>query len=568
MSIYQLINEIDGKEIVLPAIQRDFVWDRDRIRLLFDSMMRGYPVGIVLLWETYQPIQFRYFTADFRRDTLHSFHDHAVNKRTKLVLDGQQRLSSIYVALRGQYEGEDLYFDIMSGRDKDDYSEEKFVFEFLSTKSATEFNKLAINTPDDSEEEVRFFLKVKDVIGKTATELLSIRENVAKELNLSVEDKLRVETNLLTLLQTLTGDEEILKTQTIDSKLPAADAKRKTAFDILEIFVRINTQGVRLSRSDLIVSMLRLYWKDASDVLPAFLKEVNAGSGLDIDTDFVIRCMFSTAGLGTRLDFELLRKQSSVEKIRASYKKCFEAIRSTVDFVREDCKLNSSRLIGGISTLVPFVQYLFESPKQAFPKDSLSQAVKSLYLFAFSKVFTQHSESRTGAFVRDFLPSAQEIYEGSPFPYSQALRFVNLRSNFSPGEDRLFANNVELALTLVQGRSGAKVKFEGNLPELDHIFPQATLFSKKVPPHEINDIGNFWILPRTLNRNKSAKHPKEYLADVEQGYLAVACIDLRMLDIRAYRTFVSTRRLCLTKKLLRLTGINPADSALLEEDLE
>ena len=53
MSIYELVNEIDNGDIVLPAIQRDFVWDEDRIELLLDSMFRGYPVGIVLLWETY-----------------------------------------------------------------------------------------------------------------------------------------------------------------------------------------------------------------------------------------------------------------------------------------------------------------------------------------------------------------------------------------------------------------------------------------------------------------------------------------------------------------------------------
>ena len=159
--------------------------------------------------------------------------------------------------------------------------------------------------------------------------------------------------------------------------------------------------------------MLRLYWKEASDVLPTFLKEINTGSGLDIDNDFVIRCMFfgDGGGLGTRLDFELLRKQSNVDKVRACYKTCFNAIRATVDFIRSDCRLDSSRLIGGIkATLVPFVQYLYHAPKQSFPYvGSRAAARKTLYLFAFSKVFTQFSESRTGAFIRDSLPTASDI---------------------------------------------------------------------------------------------------------------------------------------------------------------
>lgn len=106
MSIFQLVNEIDSGETVLPAIQRDFVWDTDRIELLFDSLFRGYPVGIVLLWETYQPVQIRRFAKDYRKDALHNFDDNAkARRRIKLVLDGQQRLSSLYVALRGTYGG-------------------------------------------------------------------------------------------------------------------------------------------------------------------------------------------------------------------------------------------------------------------------------------------------------------------------------------------------------------------------------------------------------------------------------------------------------------------------------
>ena len=60
MSISGLMEQIRREEIVLPAIQRDFVWSEEQIEKLFDSVMRGYPIGIVLLWETYDDIQYRY----------------------------------------------------------------------------------------------------------------------------------------------------------------------------------------------------------------------------------------------------------------------------------------------------------------------------------------------------------------------------------------------------------------------------------------------------------------------------------------------------------------------------
>lgn len=572
MSIYQLINEIDSKEIVLPAIQRDFVWDIGRISLLFDSMMRGYPVGIILLWETYQPIQFRYFDNYFTPDALHKFHDNTGDKRLKLVLDGQQRLSSIYVALKGRHEGRGLYLDVLSGRDKDDYSEEKFDFSFFTTDEVKEINAATVQSANASqtvqepgEEVLRYSVHIPDIIGRTPADLMKLRGTISEKLHLNEADKTRMEVNLLTLSHALTGDEEILKTQTIDSKLPSDDQKRKSAFDILEIFVRINTQGVRLSRSDLIVSMLRLYWREASDVLPTFMKEINAGSGLDIDNDFVIRCMFSTAGLGTRLDFELLRKQSNVDKVRACYKTCFNAIRSTVDFIRSDCRLDSSRLIGGISTLVPFVQYLYHAPKQSFPMGNKAAARKTLYLFAFSKTFTQFSESRTGAFIRDSLPAANDIKAGAPFSYDDALKFVHYRTNFDPGDERLFANNPELALALVQKKSGGKIKYSGNMPEIDHIFPQSTLREKKFEAHEIDDLGNKWILPRTLNRNKSAAHPKDYLAKEDKEYLQDAFINPKRLDLRAYKTFIKDRRRSICEELVKITGIKPVDLSQLRK---
>lgn len=140
-----------------------------------------------------------------------------------------------------------------------------------------------------------------------------------------------------------------------------------------------------LRRSDLIVSMLRLYWADASALLPRFLKEINDAGNLNIDNDFIIRCMFSTAGIGTRLDFELLRKKSNVDKLQKTYQNCFDAIRSTVDFVRAECGIDSAVLLGGINTMVPFVHYLFHASKHIFPKGTKADARRALFLFCIRK---------------------------------------------------------------------------------------------------------------------------------------------------------------------------------------
>lgn len=107
--ISSLITQIDNQAIVLPAIQRDFVWDEERITKMFDSIMRGYPLGIVLLWETYLDIKYREFDEDYQTESKFVFKDNSTNKTIKLVLDGQQRLQSIFIALNGSLDNKELF---------------------------------------------------------------------------------------------------------------------------------------------------------------------------------------------------------------------------------------------------------------------------------------------------------------------------------------------------------------------------------------------------------------------------------------------------------------------------
>ena len=138
MNIVTLLNQIDSRDIVLPAIQRDFVWSEEKIEKLMDSIMRGYPVGIVLVWETYKDIQYREFEKIYRNGTRPAFIDNSSNKKLKLVLDGQQRLQALFLALYGSYNGKYLYFDILSGRHSDDFEEEKYHFYFATPQEADE----------------------------------------------------------------------------------------------------------------------------------------------------------------------------------------------------------------------------------------------------------------------------------------------------------------------------------------------------------------------------------------------------------------------------------------------
>ena len=102
----------------LPHIQRAFVWNEDQICRLFDSILREYPISTLLIWKTKSRIRLRRFIDEFRseyRQNLIPFFVTPDDSRKALVLDGQQRLQSLFVGLCGSYAGRELYFDVLSG---------------------------------------------------------------------------------------------------------------------------------------------------------------------------------------------------------------------------------------------------------------------------------------------------------------------------------------------------------------------------------------------------------------------------------------------------------------------
>ena len=273
MSIINLLNQIKNEEIVLPAIQRDFVWPEGKVLRLLDSVMRGYPIGIALLWETYLDIQYRKFDEAFRDGQIHDFKENKRKNKRKLVLDGQQRLQSLYIALYGSYEGKSLYFDVLSGRESDDVSEEKYDFEFLD-KAGFERWHAEINTgpgaPDASENGgPKYLVKVADLFAAGVKERSALEKRIKQQIALGDDDEERLRVNIARFDEVLTKNPNILKVSVIDEDLPGDNPDRKSEADVLEIFVRVNREGTPLSRSDLIFSMLKLNWRESAESLPA-----------------------------------------------------------------------------------------------------------------------------------------------------------------------------------------------------------------------------------------------------------------------------------------------------------
>jgi len=568
MNIVTLLNQIDSNDIVLPAIQRDFVWSEDKISKLLDSIMRGYPVGIVLVWETYKDIQYRQFEKVYLNGTRPAFLDNSSNKKLKLVLDGQQRLQALYLALYGSYKGKYLYFDVLSGRISDDFEEDKFYFYFATPEQSEEWNKEAEDnrSPDsDNDDNIEYYSKVSDLFKMDVSAKQKYRKQITKKLKLTEEDELRLETNLSKIDEVLTKEQNILKASIVDENKATDSQSRQTESDVLEIFVRINRQGTPLSRSDLIFSMLKLNWRESATALPEFVDKINDGNSFDIDIDFIIRCLFAVSDLGTKFDIDMLRKKSNMDKLQKNFEKCCSAIESTIDNVQKHCWISSSKAMGGILNFVPFVYYLFHLPNYEIPNNQIDHFRKSFFLFCFARPFSRYADSRLGKFIREELKNRSKD-ERKEFPLSSAVWWTNYWENVYGWNEELMQMNPRLAMYIIQQDSGSKTHYKLNKREMDHIFPRSKLREKGFDESKVNYFANFWIMSKGKNINKTNKHPKKYFEDVPDKELETALIDRDGLDYRRYGTFIKERGEKILDKLRQKIGYMENDFEILEEE--
>jgi uncharacterized protein with ParB-like and HNH nuclease domain len=224
----------------LPNIQRPFVWSEEQICRLFDSILREYPISTLLIWKTASTIRRRKFIDNWKSSLrLSDYYVPEESKTKNLVLDGQQRLQSLFIALRGSYEGRELYFDILSGEVA---APDDVKYRFAFRKSA---------------DGIFPWVKFKDLIwtGKNDRQLA---KDVAADAGraLSEAELNRIDDHLNLVSKTFKMD-EVVAYQELDSIDPP---ELYTEDDVVEVFIRANSGGTKLGKSDLLFSLLSAAW--------------------------------------------------------------------------------------------------------------------------------------------------------------------------------------------------------------------------------------------------------------------------------------------------------------------
>ncbi|NFL36767.1 DUF262 domain-containing protein [Clostridium botulinum] len=399
-SIRSIIEDVNSRRIYLPAIQRKYVWADSQITRLMDSIMLGYPIGTFLFWKVKKTIvnQKEYSMYEFIKD----YHDRDMYKNPAApqpfpigsgdetlwaVLDGQQRLTSLYIALQGSisrklpnkrwknddaFPKKELYFDLHSEKtDDDDISYE---FKFLTQEDASK-NK-----------NNKIWYLVKDILKYSAEDLLTdviIPNGWATD---------KTATKNISLLHTRLATDEIIN---------YFEVEKDSIDSVLDIFVRVNSGGTVLSKSDLLFSTIVSHWDKARDEIDKLLSEINKkGEGFNFTNDFIMRTCLYLLDMSVALKVETFKKDS-VLKIKDNWNSIRQAIKDTVDLLNE-FGFNSENIISYVA-ISPMVYYRFKGGK--FDAESKCELRKYIVIAQVKQIFGTASNSALAS-IREALKAA------------------------------------------------------------------------------------------------------------------------------------------------------------------
>lgn len=259
LTIAEVMQDISNNKYVLPSIQREYVWDTEQIETLFDSLMQDYPIGAFLFWEIEKSRLLDYDFYEFLRNYHEKNNTH--NKKVDLkgsdgvtaVLDGQQRLTSIYIGLKGSY----AYRLKYKQKKSENAYPVRYLYLNLIEDAQDETNKYDFRFLTDKEYSGMtegFWYKVGDILtmiqpGETSQYVL---DNIAFAGDYTKEQTMHANNTLQKLYNVVHTDKTLSY-----YKEKAAELDK-----VLNIFIRVNSGGTVLTYSDLLLSIASAQWEN------------------------------------------------------------------------------------------------------------------------------------------------------------------------------------------------------------------------------------------------------------------------------------------------------------------
>ena len=541
-TIRKFVNYINNPEHLggfwLPNIQRPFVWSEEQIERLYDSILREYPIGTLLVWKNKSKIKHRRFI-DHWKDSLRLLDFYVpVNEDIKmLVLDGQQRMQSLFIGLKGSYNGRQLYFNVLSG-DLKAPDDRRYEFSFYENKPGFPWIKFdTLVFPDKRNKEFKH----------------EIEANAGRDLDDQEDD--RLEENIELVRNVFCLQENLLYQEVDSIDRPAAYSED----DIVEIFIRANAGGTKLDKSDLLFSLLVSSWDDANENMTTLLEDLNT-DGYGFGRDFILKACLVLFDKGASYEVSKFRDGDTKQKIEDNWKLISEAIKDVKDFIKGKTFIQSDKVLPSYLTLIPLIYFRYHYPKQwLHGKGRAEYLVRTMLVGAFSgnpdslidKTVKKIKED--GDFIKKNIYGvirddnrSLELTKENLFGISYTDRRIHLLFNL------WYSFNYTPA-------------YVQNQPQVDHIFPQSLLRTVKDYNPDTDrwslmrfkqgardQLANMMLLTRQENGagGKWDTSAEDWFADKDQAYFDLHLIpnDPELWKLENYEKFIEERKKLILQK--------------------
>lgn len=508
MKVADILSSVDMGVVALPEFQRGYVWNGKQVRNLLESLYRGHPVGSLLIWVTAKG---------------------AVKERgegpagfgtVKLLLDGQQRVTSLYGVIRGKeppfFHGDkraflDLWFNVDT---------EEFQFYgplrmandpcWINVTRVMQEGPIAVGIPLLSKPDGQLYLqRLNSLAG------IKDREMHAEEI---------------------TGTD-------------------KTVDVVVDIFNAINSGGTKLSKGDLALAKICAAWPEARGELHARLSRWRK-QGFSFELDWLLRCV--TALVTKKARFEGLADVETAA-FADGLKRAETLVDQVLNLISSRLGLNHDRVLAGRYALIVMCCYLDQVGGKL---TSLKEQDRLLYWYVHSFLWGRYAGSTETVLNQDLLAlSGGDAFE----QLVQQLRLtrgdlVVRPEDFSGSSIGARFYPLLYLLTRVQGARdwgtglalNAHMLGKGSKLHVHHVFPKAQLYKQGHGRREVNAVANFCFLTAETNMKIGAQPPAEYMPEVEKelpGALASQWVpaDPLLWQLDGYEEFLAARRALLAQ---------------------
>ena len=546
-SIRELVNAYINGEIKLPELQRSYVWKSTQVRDLIDSLYRGYPSGTLLLW-------------DMPKDTptrLAAIEQGNTRGARELLLDGQQRLTSLSLLMQGKpviVKDRKRPIDILFNLN---HPEEVFG----QTQDAEYFE-----TVEDESTEIDALRVVRNQTFVVANNALAKQKYWVSVTKIFQDDS---ESKTLRDIGFNSNDEEwdhladrIKRVRDIvnyEYRCITLESS-KSYQEVTEIFVRVNSLGTKLRSSDLALAQMTAIWPHSLKEFEGY-QNICGHAGFQFDLGIILRLLTimakEKAGIGDQVKFNNITHLSQ-DHLQGAWQDTKAAFDFAINFLREHLKIESLAALSSPFIIVT-LSYFLHKNKDHLDNEQVTQLrewikrcnMKARYSRGSSETILGQDITaiRKGNSITPLLTHIKTqagkldvAAEDLELLKSNGAYFKTMFLSFRQAGAQDWKTNLPISMSM----QGARHKIEEH-----HIFPKAQLKQLGHTDDLINNIANLTFISAGQNKSISDNLPTEYLSTLSDNDLEQHCIpkDQSLWELNEYKTFLEARRNLITERL-------------------